>query len=107
MKYIKTYEKLNDIEYILCRYNFDDKYAYHVKLTPELIEFINNTVGIIESESYDPNIWINVKYENIPDIIKYNFHADGSIMLTKDVIIAKSKDKKEIEAILAGNNYNL
>lgn len=33
--------------------------------------------------------------------------TDNTIMLTKDVIVARSNDKKEIEAILAGNNYNL
>ena len=107
MKYIKTFEDLNDTEYVLCQYNLDDKYAYHVKLTPELITFINNSIGTLQIESNEPNIWISVEYEDIPNELKHKFMLDNTIMLTKDVIVARSTNKKELEAILAANKYNL
>ena len=105
MKYLKTYEKLNDYK------PHKGDFVIH---SPNLIygNFLENNIGQITSiRSHDD---ICVKYNNIPDNIKpffRTYNRNGAIIYyihTKiDSIVVFSKNIDEIELKLKLIKYNL
>jgi len=74
MKYIKTFENISKKfkvgQYVIVKY---------ISYTPQLYDFLNNNIGKIVSitEHFEIPKYIiyNVKYENIPDDIKWAFNG--------------------------------
>jgi len=106
MKYIKKFENLTEGpeygDYAIFYYDDLAEYAYHAKLNSERKKFINSNVGMVINVSNKENLWIEIQYDE--EIPTYN---NNKILLTKDNMIAYSKDKDELEARLSANKYNL
>lgn len=103
MKYIKKYEKYSQIgDYVV--FNFDE-----TKGNIKFRKYLNNTIGQIV---YVKDIFIKVKYDNIPPEMKEFFeYNNGTKLFDKKFILETSKNKEYlIELIKAKNiakNYNL
>ena len=106
MKYIKKFEKIAEGPGYGDDGIFDQdelvEDAYHAKLNSERKKFINSNVGMVINVSNKENLWIEIQYDE--EIPTYN---NNKILLTKDNMIAYSKDKDELEARLSANKYNL
>jgi len=118
MKYIKKYETITDDikiepqvgDYVICEEQTNQG--------KELNDFINNTIGIFNGKvnQTTENILIlySVKYKDIPHgqksgsnftyFVKGNYYTRN---FYRREIKHISKDKKELEAILAAKKYNL
>ena len=109
MKYIKKFEEINNVvgpkigDYVLCNEkpnNYNDLDIFLSNNVGNLIEIINNPVYPYK-----------VTYDNIPNNLKSGgFIVKNSKffrLFGKDELKYWSEDKKELEAILAGNKYNI
>ena len=107
MRHLKLYEELNIDEpergdYVIaeCTKNVSNK---------KMIDFVNNTIGILINAEYDHLIGTfeyTVKYDDIPEeISEYYFSISG----TKCFYELKywSKSKEELMSIIAARKYNL
>ena len=111
MRYIKTYETIKDRpkvgEFVIVK---DNSYTTE---NPELSYFINNSIG--EVIGILPEIFVEVKFENIPHKFKNYFSnskycknfTDLSSKFPPSKIVAHSFDKEELKIILQQNKYNL
>jgi hypothetical protein len=125
MKYIKAYEKIEDVDYIpqVGDFVICDEQTSNDK---ELKDFINNTIGeCLGSNSKnkdDDNLKLySVKYDDIPYWQKLQNNFTPYPILRKEGRAPKyyfrnfyrremkhvSKNKEELEALLAQNKYNL
>lgn len=85
-------------DYVLIKYDNRNNHRYSSKIYRN---FIESNVGKIISKS---QIFIRVRYENIPDKIKDWFTKTNFTSFTYDDVIAYSDNKKELKTIL---KYNL
>ena len=112
MKYIKTYEMLNNLpkvgDYVISNINFNINIPSNVK---ELMEFVNNNIGqIIEINVYNKYL---TKY-NIPESI-ININKVDSFLSEKvqifhlniESILFWSSDKEIAELYLKNMKYNI
>lgn len=117
MKYLKKYEKLQKDgfkkgkykkgDYIIFDYKPDDDSVWNLRLTPELRDFLNSTIGIIVLPA-DASGWIDVRYDYIPDNIKNKFQSvSNTILLDKNRVLCTAESKEDIEKKIAMNKYNL
>jgi len=73
-----------------------------------LKDFINNNIGQIIIASKDPNDWVSVRYEDIPDSIQHKFHSgDSSILLHKKNLVATSETDEDLKIKKNAHKYNL
>ena len=111
MKYIKTYETLNEGtpeigDYVIIR--------MWTHLNGELMNFINNNIGQIAYKSSLGNE-LTIKYDNVPGKLQTHFVFPGSLSkdkrlsrtFHKNEILYFSKDKTELEFELKVSKYNL
>lgn len=110
MKYIKTFENLDQVPQI------GDYVIVDIvdQSDPDYMNFINSSIGYIWKK---PTIDISlVKYDDIPKNILKNFQFSdysqglkiGNSVLMKDEYIKKwSKNKKDLIPIISANKYNL
>lgn len=106
MKYIKTYEEINIDkpqigDYVILDKTFDAEFCSNnigqiIKADPE--------VSVYFSELYGDHDYI-VKYENMPKEPE-EFIGDKTFT-SFEWILYWSKNKEELEAILASSKYNL
>ena len=86
--------------------------------SPRLNDYIKNNIGKIISiyQDKDPNYnkfnlvppdIIKVIYTNIPEEMRSWFIGDFFQLFNIHQVVASSKNKKELETILAANKYNL
>lgn len=111
MKYIKLYENLEEKpkidDYILVNTSY---------INIQYQAFLNNTIGKITNLhptlGKSPGGFVSVEYKNIPskDILYIfktdNLEINNTVIPVKDIIYF-SKNKKDVEAILASKKYNL
>ena len=114
MKYLKTFEKVNDKlkidDYVICHeklYNSDDG----------IQNFINNNIGKFVKKVEERTIADNaygIEYDDIPEDLLNNFDLDWRENPRKPIRWMKrkeikcwSKDKKELERKITENKYNL
>jgi hypothetical protein len=100
MKYIKTFESKNKTpevgDYVICEDDFGNEI---------ITNFISSTAGKIKKKlkgNLDSHTYL-VYYENAPNI---GFRNSCREMTLKD-IIHFSKNKEDLEAILAAKKYNM
>ena len=104
MKYLKTYEKINEPQvgdYVIC----DEKMYDKVNI------FLNNNVGQLISRDPDEYGFKDeydyiVKYENVPLDIK-DYFLSNVRSFGREEIIEFSSNKEDLEAILDANKYNI
>ena len=115
MRHLKTYENMSDNlhigDYILVHYDLDPV------LDIELANYLNNNIGQIPYGSDLSKKYITVNYHTTPNkrILDYfqdqtDYEKIDNIyrrVIEKSYIIAVSKNKDDIEAIVDGNKYNL
>lgn len=114
MKYIKTYEEINDNipqvgDYVILN---DDSTFDNDDMN--YLNFIKTSIGYIFKK---PNVKFSyIKYDNIPDNIKdyfqYSDYSEGlkvgNCILANDSNIQYwSKNKRELEPLLNAKKYNL
>ena len=103
MKHIKPYKnrksKIKVGDYVIC------ESSSHNQI--ELKNFIDNSIGKIIKCPFDTSFLYRIKYENIPPKLVGFFDAVGDRGFSVSQIVAHSKDKGELEDILAANKYNL
>ena len=104
MKYLKTFETIKKLEdawsgdFVICRENDT--------LNPELSDFINNNIGIINHIAYGINFYIY--YDNVPEDLRHRFNdINNTRLMKKSEIIMCSNDRNELEYYLSSNKYNL
>ena len=109
MKYLKTYETLNESldpeigDYVICK----EEGAFN-----SIFDFTSNNIGkFVEFEEVDySHAHYIIAYENVPKKIA-DYFINGSInrgrRMYRHEIKYWSKDKKELEIILTANKYNL
>ena len=105
MKYIKTFEGLNNKEpkigdYVIC--TTEDQTA------PGLKEFSEHTIGkCIKNEIFV----VTIQYDYVPSEILYtNFDSTGKLptrWMTKDDILYFSPNKEDLEIYIDSDKYNL
>jgi len=115
MRHLKTYENMSDNlhigDYILVHYDLDPV------LDIELANYLNNNIGQIPYGSDLSKKYITVNYHTTPNkrILDYfqdqtDYEKTYNIyrrVIEKSYIIAVSKNKDDIKAIVDGNKYNL
>jgi len=124
MKYLKKYEEIEEAtylseaqigDYVIC---YDETFIDHYDPYVDKImnEFLENNVGKIidynsEKYHYDHNIRYIVKYQDIPEEIEKYFVYNNGIRSVRGFrrkeILYSSKDKEELEILIATNKYNL
>ena len=107
MKYLKRFENIikwnvKEGDFAIFKYTEDDDF-FNIKNTPELRDFINNTIGEIDKIYTDEQRWILVKYDNVPYKISHNFYQNHTMMLNKNNIY----DVFDRETYLQSKKYNL
>jgi len=121
MKHIKTYEEVNINEPEVGDYAIIKNDSIYFNTTPwksendiNYLNFIKSSIGYIFKKPNKTSYLI--KFENIPDIynkyFQFSDYSDGlkfgnSILVYDDDIEYWSKNKEELEHILAANKYNL
>ena len=105
MRYLKTFETIKKLEdarsgdFVICK----EESSF---VDPELGNFINNKIGIINHISYGINFYIY--YENVPEKLKHRFNGiNGTRLMKKHEIIMCSDNREELEYYLSTNKYNL
>ena len=115
MKYIKTFENSNNRldlgDYVICKEipdMFDKEKLYNV------IKFEENRVGrYIKNKKNNGKFRYEVTYDDIPDKFKnFYFIIDHELHLytrpmSRTEIIYNSKNKEELEAIIAAKKFNI
>ena len=105
MKYIKKFEKhIDDIQigdYVVVDSNIGFK--------SKIGEFLKNTIGEVRS-ALDNTVYVEYGY-SVPEYLhpyfsKSNWGTFIKTIVAKDIIFS-SPDKKEVEAYLAANKYNI
>lgn len=112
MKHLKMYEDLYDDiyrnepkigDYVICKWkSADDDHEANL--------FITNNIGqIIDTKNQYGICYYSVKYDNIPDRLKfYTFNKnDISFGMKRRDILEWTKTKKELELIIATKKFNL
>ena len=115
MKYLKTFEEVNIDEPKVGDYAifFDEIYEIGSGVSSdfnEYVYFINNNIGEIIKIEKNDDYKYHVKFENVPiNIIRYFDTASDYYYLRfhKEEILYWSKNKEELEHILAAKKYNL
>ena len=104
MKYIKTFENINEIE--IGDYVKINIFLYIPPSLKKYYHFINNNISIVNSIDDD---LIECKYSNIPIDIKFCFiHSNNdAVRIHRDFIVDFAKTKQELEAKLLAKKYNL
>lgn len=122
MKYIKTYEGLNNNDepqigdYVICKDSLFDEDSPSDK---EMIDFLSNNIGqyVVTNQTYSKHKY-TIKYTDIPFNIQRYFDPEDKYIATsdsercirgmkRDEIIFYSEDKLGCEAFFASNKYNL
>lgn len=113
MKYIKTYEDLNDEpqigDYVVCSEEGKED------ILPEdnsygVYEFTSNNVGqYVKYRGSVQHFKYLIKYEDLPEELRWSFYDDeeNCRRMAKKEILFWSKDKEACEAYLAAKKYNL
>lgn len=125
MKHLKIYENFDDPQvgdYVICK---DSKYSPDDPDDIEIISFFENNIGQYISVNgrgtspendyfqFIPEYKYIIEYINIPDNLKghFEFYINDREKyvrgMKRDEILYWSDDKKELEAILAANKYNI
>jgi hypothetical protein len=113
MKYIKTYESIENVstpkigDYVIC----DDIYYknnqhFHFRYR-QLNNFLKNNIGKIISLDGLYNDRFSVKYKNIPHQIKISYFTDNIRPFELEEIVHWSKNTKDLEMYITANKYNL
>jgi hypothetical protein len=115
MKYLKSYENINEEEPQIDDYVI----AIPINMIQNAEHFFNNTIGIISNITNNIHEkYIAVEYENIPPFIsayycRWRERTDGTqyrenlIWFERNMIIYFSKNKEDIETHLTLNKYNI
>jgi hypothetical protein len=110
MKYIKSYEALDDLEigdYVICKHEEEKPFGEFAKT----YEFIESSVGrFIKYDRWSASYPYIVKFENIPDNIKDEFTHNRTTdcrRFKRSEIIDHSLSKAELLAKLESKKYNL
>lgn len=105
MKYIKTFETIKKLEdawsgdFVICQ-------EKTFQVDPELSNFINTNIGVINHISYGLHFYIY--YDNVPEKLKHRFtDINGTRLMKKNEIIMCSDDREELELYLSSSKYNL
>ena len=69
-----------------------------------LRKWLENNIGQI-TKMYYPGAWFDVKYDNMPEVIKSRIK--GKTNFNSANILHISKNREDLEAIIAGNKYNI
>ena len=113
MKHLKSFENNNQEpevgDYVIC----EDC----VSLEEEFKNFMCNNIGLIVEINPNTNYPYTLYYENIPDniidgfscVLNNNYEYDYKCLraMSREEIIHFSKNKEDLETILASNKYNL
>ena len=105
MKYIKTYEAIQDpqlYDYVICNENTEIK---------ELNDFVNSKIGQIINIPYSEGITYLIQYENVPESISpylnHFMNRKNVRKMFRAEIIYYSKDKEYLKTLLISNKYNI
>jgi len=106
MKYIKTYETLNDFpkngDYVICK----NDYLYVATDRDDLNNFLKNNIGQIVDIQNLKYSYI-IKFNNVPTDIRDYFNTDYLRGFTRREILHYSKNKKDLELFINVNKFNL
>ena len=115
MKHIKIYEEINKKkpeigDFVICEE--DEKMCDDITVKSFLSENIGRIVRYRDiSDIFNSEFTYVVKYKNVPENKKDFFVASPNIgycrSMSETEIKFWSKNKKEVEAYLAGNKYNI
>jgi len=112
MKYLKTYEEVNERELQIGDYIFcDGSFGF----SEEVANFIENNIGqYVANDSNDRDILI-IQYENVPNELRKNlYYTDENYTTYENAAIMErweikywSPNKEDLEIYLDSNKYNL
>jgi hypothetical protein len=115
MRYLKTYEAINDNlqigDYVICKTDTGDE---------KILNFLENNIGqyvryITNKKEVVDNFRYVIEYNNIPfELSNYSYTFSYEIdipnicmRVDRDEIIFNSKNKEDLEAIIQSKKYNL
>jgi len=101
MKYLKIYEKYNNLPIL-----GDYVVVYCESMNEKFNDFINNNIGKLNNYGRITDLaW--VEYFNIPEELKKHFDDDKYAILNTNTIKYFSSDKKNVEAYLKAQKFNI
>ena len=109
MKYLRTYEKLDEPQigdYVVCMEELSSD-----KDSLSVIKFLTNNVGqfIIKNDNSIFKFFYLIKFENVPKRLSGKFFdgSKGCRRMSRDEILYFSKDKEDCEIFINAKKYNL
>ena len=115
MKYIKTYETIEDElqigDFVICKEK-ENSYTYSIYSQDDyekLQYFLENNIGLIKKKGKRATSqpYYKVFYDYLPDNIKQYFSPKNLRPIYKEEILYHSSNKEDIEQILNAKKYNL